>query len=84
MVTYCCPHCDKKYDVYSSMYSHINTKHKSGKVTCTKCSEMFHTHSQMYRHVYHKHSIEATPSGTIRAPLETKRNTLSSRIFELG
>ena len=87
MVTYCCPHCDKKYDVYSSMYSHIATRHKDPKVTCTKCSQLFHTHSQLYKHAYHKHPVEVTPRApleTTRAPLETKRNTLSSRLFELG
>ena len=56
MAVYSCKHCDKKYDVYASFYSHVATKHKPPKLPCPVCQLKFHTHTQIHAHAFKEHS----------------------------
>jgi hypothetical protein len=47
-----CDKCDKKFDIYSSFYSHMAVKHGDAKISCFHCDEKFHTVSQRNQHYY--------------------------------
>ena len=82
MVLYQCPDCDKKFEVYSSLYSHKRIKHSEPKLACGVCNNMFHTHQQLYQHAY-KDKCErraVTPTTSPDAP--AKRASLVPRMFQ--
>ena len=76
MVTYVCPHCDKKYDIYSSYYTHQRTKHQPPKIKCGTCYKTFHTTNQLYSHAFKDRCKKTEP--TIVQPTTEKRIGLSA------
>jgi hypothetical protein len=49
---YKCKKCDKKYHIYSSLYSHVLSNHLEKRVQCSNCKLMFKTHNDLYKHAY--------------------------------
>ena len=81
MVYYNCPDCEKKFEVYSSLYSHKRIKHSEPKLTCGVCFKMFHTHQQLYQHAY-KDKCEAKSVATPTPDGQTKRASLVPSMFQ--
>ena len=79
MVTYACPGCDKKFEVYSSMYSHKRIKHSDPKIVCGVCNKMFYTHQQLYQHAY-KDRCER--KADVAPDVQTKRASLVPSMFQ--
>ena len=77
MVTYVCPHCDKKYDIYSSYYTHKRTKHEDPKIKCGTCYKAFHTTNQLYSHCF-KDRCSSKTEPTIEQPAMGKKRGLSA------
>ncbi len=80
MVTYTCPDCDKKFEVYSSMYSHKRIKHSDPKIACGVCNKMFHTHQQLYQHAYK--DVCERKAATVAPDAQTKRASLVPSMFQ--
>ena len=78
MVRYVCQQCDKKYEIYSSYYTHKRTKHQEPKIKCTVCYKAFHTTNQLYSHCFKDRCSSKTEPAVGQVTTEKKRVGLSA------